>query len=121
MVVNRKYLIYPKKSPGFIRKANGPEKFPFCKPRLVAIPLFIPVRKLKQTWLPPGMKKPTPIGAGFLLDVVPLLQRRTGWASRPSLFHKKTPAYTEVFGSTSWSHLGSNQGPPDYESGALTN
>lgn len=23
--------------------------------------------------------------------------------------------------SVGWSHLGSNQGPPDYESGALTN
>ncbi len=32
---------------------------------------FIPGRKLKRAWLPPGMQKPTPIGVGFLLDVVP--------------------------------------------------
>gem|GEM_PF-846073 len=30
----------------------------------------------------------------------------------------KNPA---IAGFLLWSHLGSNQGPPDYESGALTN
>ncbi len=35
------------------------------------IAYFIPDRNLKRAWLPPGMKKPTPIGVGFLLDVVP--------------------------------------------------
>ena len=29
--------------------------------------------------------------------------------------------YRLLRGSDLWSHLGSNQGPPDYESGALTN
>lgn len=35
---------------------------------------------------------------------------------------KALAGFSEPFGSGSkWSHLGSNQGPPDYESGALTN
>jgi len=33
---------------------------------------------------------------------------------------QKTSHLCEVF-KMKWSHLGSNQGPPDYESGALTN
>lgn len=32
----------------------------------------------------------------------------------------KKPALKKT-GFIMWSHLGSNQGPPDYESGALTN
>ena len=45
----------------------------------------------------------------------------------PLLFHKrffwneKTLGLLQGFNLKSWSHLGSNQGPPDYESGALTN
>ena len=33
--------------------------------------------------------------------------------------NKKTSNFRGLF--ILWSHLGSNQGPPDYESGALTN
>ena len=29
--------------------------------------------------------------------------------------------FTRLYILKKWSHLGSNQGPPDYESGALTN
>ena len=29
--------------------------------------------------------------------------------------------FTGLISLKKWSHLGSNQGPPDYESGALTN
>ena len=35
--------------------------------------------------------------------------------------HKKNPVIQSISGFLTWSHLGSNQGPPDYESGALTN
>jgi hypothetical protein len=42
--------------------------------------------------------------------------------AKPPFFnnnYKKKDLFNEVF--RVWSHLGSNQGPPDYESGALTN
>jgi hypothetical protein len=38
----------------------------------------------------------------------------------PRVENDKTSACAEVFVTTLWSHLDSNQGPPDYESGALT-
>ena len=34
---------------------------------------------------------------------------------------KEKTAYLRRLSKRSWAHLGSNQGPPDYESGALTN
>ena len=34
--------------------------------------------------------------------------------------NKKAPDLSEALSLLAWSHLGSNQGPPDYESGALT-
>lgn len=36
-------------------------------------------------------------------------------------FSKKQKTLPILLEGFSWSHLGSNQGPPDYESGALTN
>ena len=37
------------------------------------------------------------------------------------LENKKAFQLNERLYNFKWSHLGSNQGPPDYESGALTN
>ena len=34
---------------------------------------------------------------------------------------QKASDFSEAPSLLMWSHLGSNQGPPDYESGALTN
>ena len=33
---------------------------------------------------------------------------------------KKMPSFAKGFGGQRWAQLGSNQRPPDYESGALT-
>lgn len=38
-----------------------------------------------------------------------------------SNYYKKSPYIAVKASFFLWSHLGSNQGPPDYESGALTN
>ena len=51
----------------------------------------------------------------------PVFPLKTQNLAKPGLKEKTTYETNHKWLLFKWAHLGSNQGPPDYESGALTN